>query len=69
MVNTLCIIVVHIICHKLGGINKKKNQNVMSKPFSSSKYLKFFAYIWNCFMGAMLMYTYFIVSVKKSLRL
>lgn len=24
MVNTLCVIVVHIICHELGGINKKK---------------------------------------------
>lgn len=23
MVNTLCVIVVHIICHKLGGINEK----------------------------------------------
>lgn len=23
MVNTLCVIVVHIICRKLGGINKK----------------------------------------------
>lgn len=29
MVNTLCIIVVHIICHKLGGINKKKKTKML----------------------------------------
>lgn len=26
MVNTLCVMIVHIICHKLGGINKKKTK-------------------------------------------